>query len=61
MPRACGISITPQLVDSIINVSAMLDHPPSPVMTTEYDVAFSRLTKPDDRDPPLVRDETAVS
>jgi hypothetical protein len=25
----------------------MLDHPPSPVMTTEYDVAFSRLTKPE--------------
>jgi hypothetical protein len=39
----------------------MLDYPPSPVMTTEYDVAFSRLTKPDDSDPPLVRDETAVS
>ena len=42
MPRACGASSTPRPIVSIIDASGTLDHPPSRVMTPEYDFAFSR-------------------
>jgi len=35
MPRACGASSTPRLIDSIAGASGILDHPLSRVMTTE--------------------------
>ena len=34
VPRACGVSSTPRLLDSIAGVSGILDHPHARVMTT---------------------------
>ena len=47
IPREGGGSSTPRPIDSIINASGILDHPPSRVMTTEYDFAFSRRWSPE--------------
>src|SRR5882724_3007311 len=47
IPREGGVSSTLRLFGSIINVSGILDHPPSRVMTAEYDVAFSRRIAPE--------------
>jgi hypothetical protein len=47
MPREGGASSTLRLIDSIIDVSGILDHPPSRVMTTKYVSAFSRLNEPE--------------
>jgi hypothetical protein len=33
IPRACGVTSTPRLLGSIIDVSGILGHPPSRVMT----------------------------
>src|SRR2546428_10472670 len=47
MPREGGASSTPRLLGSIVDVSGILDHPPSRVMTTEYHFAFSRRVTPE--------------
>ena len=47
IPRACGVSSTPRLIDSITAASGILDHPPSRVMTTECVFAFSRRKAPE--------------
>ena len=47
IPRAGGGSSTPRLIGSIIDVSGILDHPPSRAMTTEYDFAISRRIAPE--------------
>ena len=41
------VSSTPRPIGSIIAASGILDHPPSRVMTTEYDSAFSRRDAPE--------------
>ena len=45
--REGGGSSTPRPIGSIIDVSGILDHPPSRVMTTEYADTISRLEKPE--------------
>ena len=47
IPRACGGSSTPRLISSIINVSGILDRPPSRTMTGECVSAFSRRAAPE--------------
>jgi hypothetical protein len=47
IPREGGVSSTPRLIDSIIAVSGILDHPPARVMTVEYDVTISRRIAPE--------------
>jgi hypothetical protein len=47
IPREGGVSSTLRLFGSAINVSGILDHPLSRVMTTEYAPAFSRLNEPE--------------
>src|SRR2546429_7588582 len=47
IPREGGGSSTPRLIDSIIDVSGILDHPPSRVMTTEYEATISRRLAPE--------------
>ena len=42
IPRACGVSSTPRLIDLIIDASGILGHPLSRVTTTEYVFAISR-------------------
>src|SRR5215203_4872913 len=40
IPREGGVSSTRRPIDSITTVSGILDHPPSRVMTTEYDATY---------------------
>jgi hypothetical protein len=47
IPRACGVSSTPQLFDSITNVSEYWIVRSSRTMTVEYDAAFSRHELPE--------------
>src|SRR6185369_1565399 len=47
MPREGGGSSTLRLIDSIIDVSGILGHPPSRVTTTEYAFAISRHELPE--------------
>ena len=47
IPRACGGSSTPRLIGSIIDVSGILDRPPSRTMTGECVSAFSRRAAPE--------------
>ena len=47
MPREGGASSTLRPIDSIIDVSGILDHPHARVMTTECDFAFSRRAAPE--------------
>src|ERR1700732_3654551 len=41
IPRACGVSSTPRLLDSIAGGSGILDHPLSRMMTAGYSFAIS--------------------
>ena len=47
MPREGGASSTPRRVGSIMNVSGILDRPPSRTMTTGYASAISRRVAPE--------------
>ena len=47
MPREGGASSTPRPILLTIDVSGILDHPPSRVMTTERACAFSRRVSPE--------------
>ena len=47
VPREGGGSSTPRPIDSIIDVSGILGHPPSRVTTTECDFAISRRIAPE--------------
>ena len=46
-PAHAGVSGTPRLLGSIIDVSGILDRPPSRTTTTEYDFVFSRRFAPE--------------
>ncbi len=47
VPREGGGSSTPRLIGLIIDVSGILDRPPSRTMTVEYDFAISRHDAPE--------------
>ncbi len=47
MPREGGASSTPRPIVSIIDVSGILDRPPSRAMTAEYEFAISRRDTPE--------------
>src|SRR5882724_12570599 len=47
VPRECGGSSTQRLLGSSIDVSGILDRPPSRTMTAEYVAAFSRRDAPE--------------